>query len=779
MRNTTRAVLRKLKRMKLRTVGISFVISLAMAMLVAGLYLGDTFDYTSDKFFEESNMPDAFYELAGPQNQTAVENALQSTPGIKEYDVRLKIGGVYDDEGADISVVLYGVKDPFRDEINKAVVAKGEKNQAPGEAVALSGMESSGIDAGEDIQVMVNNASLNLTITGLISSPEYLFPSAFAEYSIPLGGNLIVVFMDLDELQAVAGEGVNDVYVLLNDQGDVEEAGKALAPYGLKKTTLQEDHPSKVFMVVGAAKMRNMFPVIAGIFGVVGFISIFMTIYRIVKNDSRYIGVMMSLGYTRREITRSYLVLGMVLTIIGGIFGMILAFLFTQGIMQATIAMYPSMVLRFPFSPLPFIIGWIFIIGSVMLSVWIPVSMVTRTTVREALDYKPKMRVRANKKVGARLSRITTMGLRNSTRNPGRAALTIVVVGMTIGIAGSWLVMTDSAWGYMLEMIDSDEWDLRGDFAAPVDEADVLGNASFLGLQQSDIGASGRMITFSHMGGFAKKGSNSVGSMIVGCDEWKVAKEFRLESGKLDFNKAVVGTTMIKELDIELGDKITLDMGGNTITLEVAGIVYDMISPTVYTNKANLDPLFPSEKCTGVFLILQDRSDANIEAKAKDLQASPMVNNVVIQKNISEGISGVLEDSMGMLYAFFYINIIIAVVVAASAVIISTMERDVEFATLDTLGISKWRVGKSILVEMTVLSFGSALVGVPMAYLFGWLLAIVMAEVIFYFPIVFAIGATITTFAAGFAFVLLSSIVPFRYARKLDTEKTLRERTAG
>jgi len=779
MMNTTRAVLRKLKRMKLRTVGISFVISLAMAMLVAGLYTGDSFDYTTEQFFLESNMPDVFFELTGPQNQTAVENTLQSTRGVKEFDFRLKVGGVYDDEGADIAVVLYGVRDPFRSEINKAVLTEGEENRGPGEAVAISGMEDSGIDVGEDVRVMVNNASVNLTITGLVSSPEFLFPSSFAEYSIPLGGNLIIIFMDLEELQTVAGEGVNDIYVLLKDEGNVNAVGAALEPFGVKKTTLQDDHPSRVFMAVGAAKMRNMFPVIAGIFGIVGFISIFMTIYRIVKNDSRYIGVMMSLGYTRGEITRSYLALGWVLTAIGGIFGMVMALLFTKGILGVTVSMYPSIVPRYPVSPMPFIVGWIFIIGSVMLSVWIPVSMVTRTSVREALDYKPKMKVSANRKMGGSLSRITTMGLRNSTRNPGRTVLTIIVVGMTIGIAGSWLVMTDSAWGYMVEMIDSDEWDLRGDFAAPVNESDVLGNASFLGLQQTDIGPNGRMITFSHMSGLVKKRSDSTGSMIIGCDQWETARDFRLQSGKLDFNKAVVGTNMIKELDLELGDDIILDVAGNTVSLEVGGIVYDMLTPTVYTNKSNLAPLFPAEKCTGVFLILQDHSDANVEAKAKDLQASPMVNNVVIQKNISEGITSVLDDSMGLLYGFFYINIIIAVVVAASAVIISTMERDVEFATLDTLGISKWMVGKSILVEMGVLSFGSALVGVPMAYLFGWLLAIVMREVIFYFPIIFAVGATITTFVAGFAFVLFSSIVPIRYSRKLDTEKTIRERTAG
>lgn len=779
MKNTNKSVLRKFKGMKLRTLGISLVISLAMGMLVSGLYLGDTFDYTIDQYFLESHMPDVFYELAQPENQTAVENTLKSSPDVKAYDVRLKTGGVYDNDGAQINVLLYGVDTPLRKDINTATLTKGRMYDKPGEAVALAGMESAGIDVGQTVPVQVNNITLNLTITGLVTSPEYLFASSYTDYSIPIGGNLIVLYMNLSELQGAIGQGVNDICVILTDTGNAEDISTALAPYGVKTMTMQKDHPSKKFMEIGAAKARNMFPLMAGIFGVVGFISIFMTIYRIVKNDSRYIGVMMSLGYSRKEITQSYLILGLILTVIGGLIGTVLAVLFTQGIMKVTVDMYANMVVRFPVSPLPFIIGWIFITASVMLSVWIPVSMVTKTSVREALDYKPKMTVSANRKIGRRLSRVTTMGLRNSMRNPGRALLTIIVVGMTIGVAGSWLVMTDSAWGYMQEMIDSDRWDIRGDFRAPVNESDVIGNASFVGLQQSDIAQSNGMITFSHMSGLVKKGDKSTGAVIAGCNNWKAARDFRIESGKLDFSRAVVSSNMVRELDVGPGDKITLNVAGSTVTLEVAGVVYDIMGQTVYTEKSNLNSIFPADKCTGVFITLDDRSGSNIDDKAKSVQRSPMVSNVVIQKDISVSINDVLDQAKGLLYAFFYINIIIAVVVAGSAVIISTMERDVEFATMDTLGISRWKVAKSILVEMSVLSFGSALLGVPFAYIFGWILAKVMEEVIFFFPIMFTLGATITTFVAGFAFVLVASIVPIRYARKLDTEKTIRERTAG
>ena len=50
---------------------------------------------------------------------------------------------------------------------------------------------------------------------------------------------------------------------------------------------------------------------------------------------------------------------------------------------------------------------------------------------------------------------------------------------------------------------------------------------------------------------------------------------------------------------------------------------------------------------------------------------------------------------------------------------------------------------------------------------------------LFYFPVVLAVGAAITIFVVGVAFVEISSIMPIRYSGKLDTDRTIRERTAG
>jgi len=772
LKNIDRSVFRKLFRMKMRLIGISLVISLAMAMFTAGFYAAEMYDYSIERHFEEAKMPDVFYDLAGNQNRSELDAALSELDSISAYDLRLKTGGVYESNDGPLSVVLIGLEDPSRKDINKLELENGRYFQGPSEAVALAGQEDLGTELDAVIEVMLSGTSINLTITGHVATPEYLFPSAYAEYSIPVGNNLIILYMNLGFLQSVLGEGVNEVIVLLD--GPQQEVDATLAQFGIAGVTEQDEHPSLTFMEIGAAKMRNMFPLMGAIFMLVGFISIFMTMFRLVKNDTRYIGVMMSLGYPRKSIVRSYLFLGLMIILIGGTLGVVFALGFTQMIVSIGAEMFFSLNLYYPPVLYPFALGWIFVIVAVLFSVWIPVRSIINVSVREALDYKASSRVHTSRNRRSGMSKITLIGLRNSTRNPGRTALTIFVVGMTIGVAGSWLVMADSAWDYVGELIDADTWDLRADFLQPLPISNAS-NVEYLGLDPGDVEY---IIPFSHMNGQVIFDGTSSGAVIVGCDEMARTKDFQVRSGEPDLSKAVVTDKLAKELEAEVGDTVTVVVGDASRTLEVSCIIADL-APQLFTESDNLASLWPTDMATGSFIKLTGPAKSEIDSRADALRDSPVVSKVVVQDEINETFSTVLDDAMAFLYTFFIINLFIALVVASSAVIISTMERDVEFATLDTLGIPKRKVAFTILVEMAILAVGAALIGIPFSYLFGWLLAKVMEEAVLYFPVVFALGVSISTFVIGYVFVFLSSLVPIRYSNKLDTEKTLRERTAG
>ncbi|MEA3558026.1 MAG: FtsX-like permease family protein, partial [Candidatus Thermoplasmatota archaeon] len=609
---------------------------------------------------------------------------------------------------------------------------------------------------------------LNITVTGSVQTPEYMFPSPVQDSSLPLPGNIVILYMNLSELQDRTGLDVNDI-LLKVENGQRDSVVASLGSLPVSRITFQEDHPSVVFMDLGAGKMRNMFPLFSIIFMVVGMISIFMTFYRIVVNDSRYIGVLMSLGYSRLKIAIAYMSFGTILAAIGSVIGLILTFLFTMGLMSYTMSMIGDIRVAYPMAPMPFILGLIFSFGSVLISVGIPVLLITRRSVRQALDHKPKTKILAVGTAFSGISKTRLMGIRNTFRNPARTALTVLVIGMSIGISGSWIVMSDSAWGYMQDQIEQDTWDLRVDFTTPVPNKNV---SPMLDIEDVDY-----VIPFAYMAGQISGRGNDESTFVVASDRMLETRDFELEAGKLDLTTSIITNKLASELGVSIGDRITITIGSNIMETTVGGVVYDILMQAVYIDRRTASPLMNESMASSAFIKLKDKEDT--QSIIADIEEIDGVSRVTVQDEIIASMDEVFGQAMGMLYFYFFICLMIAMVVAASAIIISTMERDIEFATLETLGIPRRKVIGSMLIEICIIGFASALLGLPFAYLFGKLFAIVMEDILYYFPIVFAFSAMIITFAFGFLFIFGSSIFPIRYTKKMDVEKIIRERITG
>jgi ABC-type lipoprotein release transport system permease subunit len=760
--------------MKWRTAAIAIVVALAMAMIVSGLYGSAVMDESVERFFIDSRMPDVFVDFNEPVNASQVDAVLGPDPDVESYDMRLKMGGTFTTKDNEVvQVILIGTGDPARVDINIMEMIEGRFFSGSGEANAVGGMEDKGAKKDATVTVQTAGTSITFDIVGTIRSPEYVFPTAYADLALPTQGNLMVLYVPLPDLQALIDldDGVNDAIFLLNDQGADQEVIDSLDQFGIKSVVHKEVHPSVVFMDLGSAKIKNMMPVIGFIFLFIGFITVFMTMARLIQTDSRYIGVLMSLGYNRAEIVRSYLMLGLVITIIGVTLGVIFSLAFTYLMVGAGISLYMTITLHFPFEVVPFIVGALFIAAAVLISVAIPVAIITRSSVREALEYKPRGTVTTTR-VGGKSSRLTRMGLRNTTRNPARLAITVVVVGITIGTAGMWLVMLDSAFGYMEDQIDSNTWDLRAGFNVPVNGSEV--NAESLNLDPADTSY---VIPYTAMSVIVQHGSKQVGAYVYGADEMARTKDFVMREGKADFTGAVLSSKLADEVGAGDGDMISLLVGSSVVTLEVAGVSQEAVALIVYTNRDVLAPLFPIEQVNGAYIQLVDPDTS--PDMAKDVREVPFVAGVLEIQAIKDSYLSMLEMAWGFFITFFLISAVITLAVAGSAVIISAMERDVEFATLDTLGFSRWHVAKVITIEMGVLALISSAIGIPMSYVLGLLLVDSFAEVLFEFPVILAAGAMTTTFFLGVVFVLMSSMMPIRYSWKLDTEQTIRERTAG
>jgi len=774
MRPVTKSVVRKLMRMKWRTMAIALVVGLAMSMIVAGLYGGAVMDESVQRFFADSRMPDVFVDFNQPVNASDVDAVLSSDPHVRAHDARLKLGGTYTTSGDEtIQAILIGTAGPTRSDINVFEMVEGRPFSGPGEAMAVGGMEGKGVKKGSTVTVQVAGTNLTFVVSGTIRSPEYVFPTAYADLALPTSSNLLVLYVPLSDLQTLFGgdEVVNDAIFLLDHAGNDQEVISSLEPFGIGSVLHKEEHPSVVFMDLGSAKIKNMMPVIGFVFLFIGFITVFMTMARLVQTDSRYIGVLMSLGYDRGDIIRSYLALGLVITAVGTILGVVFGLAFTYGIVTAGLSIYLTLTIHFPLEVLPFLLGGLFVAAAVLVSVAVPVSLITRSSVREALEYKPRGTVTTTR-VGGKASRLTRMGLRNTTRNPARLAITVVVVGITIGTAGMWLVMLDSAFGYMEDQIDSNTWNLRAGFSVPVNESEV--DAAFLNL---DPGDTSYVIPYTAMSVVVERGGKQAGAYVYGSEDIGRTKEFSMRDGRADFTGAVLSSKLADDLGVNAGDTIRLLVGSSAVSVEVTGVSQEAIAMIVYTSQEVLAPIFPVDQVNGAYIQLVDPGTAR--QRARDVRQVAVVEGVLEIQDVKDSFTDMLDLAKGFFVTFFLMSAIITLAVAGSAVIISAMERDVEFATLDTLGFSRWQVAKVITVEMGALALISSAIGIPMSYVLAQLLAETFAQVLFEFPVILAVGAMTTTFFLGLVFVLLSSAMPIRYSWKLDTEQTIRERTAG
>ncbi len=775
MRPITKGALRKLRRMSWRTAAIVLVIALAMGMMVSGFYGADVMEQSIESFFEDARMPDVFVGMAGNVNATDAEAPFAARSDVSAHELRLRTGGVYLHRNETLPATLIGVSG-FQDrDLCRLELLDGSYPTGPGQGVALRGLEEVGIEPGARARFTVAGHELEVALTGLVRSPEYVFASAYTEYSVPVVTSLVVVYLPLADLQAAMGAqgAVNDVIALLGPGASGDGLVGALEPLGIDSVTYRQAHPSVVFMNIGATKLRNMFPLLGVIFLFIGFVSIFMTMMRLVQTDSRQIGVMMALGYTRRAIVRSYLNLGAMLWAAGAAVGTLFAVGFTVGFVQAAMSLYMDVELVLPYRPWPFLLGFGFSAATVIVSVGVPVLLIVRASVRDALEYKPRTRVWASRAMSARVSRTTLMGMRNITRNPGRMAVTVFVVGLTIATAGMWLVLLDSTVDYMMGQIEGTQWDIRADFGEPVPTQNVT--AGFLNLAP---GEAEWVVPFAHLTAVASDGrGGTVGAVVIGADDLERTSEWSVNQGRLDFGRAVVSNKLATDMDLWPGDRITLVIGAASIDMEISAVLDTGFISSVYTDRANLGALFPPEMSTGAFVRLTDHGA--VEGRAAAVRANPLVTHVVEQDKIATDLEDLLDMAGAFMSSFFFLSALITIAVAGSAVIISTMERDVEYATLDTLGITRRRVASAILVEMGAMGLMASAVGIPLSFVLAQMLAAVLRDVLFYFPVVLVAGAAISTFVMGVAFVMLSSVMPIRYAGKLDTELVIRERTAG
>lgn len=753
---TVRMVLRKLKNRKMSVLLSSFIVAWAMAMMIAGIWSAQVMEVSSADYLDDNGMPDLFVTLSEGASAEYVEPSLSS---FSSNQLRLRWNGRASIEGLNTTVVIIGVPESGTD-LNQLTLLNGALYSAPGECVLVAGSRTA-----EDMDVFVNDTLMHLQVTGTVSSPEFLTNELSVGSIVPGSGGMTIVYLPLSSLQAVLGPVVNDILLDMPDGMPRAEAEALLSSLPVSSVTFREDHQTVVLFRMGADKFSTMLPAISLVFVLIGLISIFMTMYRLVLGDSRSIGVLMSIGVGRSSIAVAYLAFGAVVLLIGSIMGVLLGYAFTAGVSQMALDMMGGIPVVLPLDPVPTLAALAFTALAVLTATAIPVGIVLRKSVNEALSYAPRARVRVFKRKGTSLA--VSLGLRNLFREPMRAAVVLLAVALSIGTAGSWVLMVDSAMTYLDDQMEAQQWDVGVTFNAPLDRAGAIENLTRANVTQV-------LPYVSLVGSLSSEGGTAGAAMLASPEITKV-RAFNFEEGHFQPGGAILATKLAEELDVRSGDVVTFSLGGKEVDLMVSGTINDMRSNAVYTDNTKVMDLVGEGKCQGAFVIMDDPSAAG--AFAVSISDDPLVSAVELGQEQASDLRSLFEGSVSMLYGFFALNLLIALAMAVLATVISTSERDMEFAAMASLGVPKVFIWRSLAIEVGTQASIAALLSAPFAFLLAKQFTLLMEEAVFFIPIVLSISALASVVMLGWLFIWPSVLWPIRWVKRLDAARTLRDRS--
>jgi len=780
MKTLQLSVVRKNRQMKWRVIGISLLMAWAAGMFIMGLYGAESMDATVEDRLENYKFPDAFITLGGFENRTDVANALDALVAdgtVDAYQLRISLQGHYwDDDGVRYPAELLGVEEAQPEDINRLDLERGSAFSAFNETVVQKGMEDQGLDLGKKASFTVLGQELELDVTGIGGSTEFLMAGdvSFGGFSMP--GGVAVAFLPLEQLQALnyqsspIGDKVNSIAVLTDD---VDAVLDALDAFGVSNVVLQEDHPSIIFLTANADEWRLILPVLAGMFLFVGGFAILMVFQRVVQNDTRFIGVLMAMGYDHREIIRAYLSFGLLIATISALLSVVLGVLLSYGMI---VGLFESVLgdigIVMPVVLTPFILGiavcYLFVLAAL---VW-PLMKLRDLTPSEALEHHEESRIFTFARKRSKRSKLFTLGLRNTVRRPKQTFATILVIGLAVGVTGSWMVVGDSALTYISGMTEDGNWDVEVNFAGTFPDTAV--NETMLGLP---AGSAEKVMPFKVLLGELSHDGASESAYITASDHLEDIREFRVLDGELDPSGANLAYVLADEMGLEVGDEVVLRVGAVDVTLEVTSIVHSLIESGVYTSLDALAGVPGNDMVNGAFIQLADGHDEDAVRDA--LYGNEALTTVIFMTDTIEAMDELIAMMMDVFNGFMFLNGFIAFIIAAATVTIIAAERDLEYATLKSLGVNRRELAKPILLEMGILTTASVLVALPIAYLFSQYLGSLYHRTSMYFPVELSAYSLAFTVVVGLVFVMAAAIVPVKHAWDVDIEKMIRERTSG
>lgn len=440
-----RKLIRDLRRHKGQMSAIVLVLACGIATLAMSLGTMSGLRRATDDLYGDYGLADVFVGVS--QVPSALARELRDLPGIESLqmrivaDVRVQVTGLADQATARL-IGIAPVSDP---RLNRLVLREGRHPDAARRGEILAGeafFKANRLQLGDALQAVVYGRRLDLTIVGVVISPEYVFTIRDGA-GIPDNRRYGALWMNYDELASAVGmpNACNDLAFLLDPTASTAEViaalDRKLQPYGGRGAYGRGDLISYRYTSEAITQLASMAVFSPVFFFAVAAFLVHMALSRLIDTQREQIATLRAFGFTRREISAHYLQLVLLLATGGSVVGIGVGYYLAQLAVESYRELY-----RVP--NLQSQIGWE-LITTAAIAALAACGLGAIQAVRRAVNLPPAVGMRPEPPVRYRhaawwdalavhFAQTTRMILRHLHRRPWRAAFACLGIALAVAV---------------------------------------------------------------------------------------------------------------------------------------------------------------------------------------------------------------------------------------------------------------------------------------------------------------------------------------------------------
>lgn len=693
-----RKILRDFKEHGTQFLSIFLMLGLGVFIYAGMNAVGVGMKESADEYYKTCNLADAF--LYGETFTKEEEEELINNNLVDQAVRRLQLSGNLKDD-KDVVLDLYFTQS---DEVSQNVIMEGEKFQGE-DGIWLDELfaKAHNYKIGDEIKLQVQGIQIKENIKGFIMNPEYVY-SAGAESLITdhksfgyayLPAKSSPLYPDLPYNQMVLTSTMNKQQ--LEDR--INEVRKD------KSTMLimRKDHPSVSAFENELGQMKAVETAFPIIFLLIAILTMITTMIRITTNQRVQIGTLKAVGFSKFKIIFHYMTYGIILSILGCVFGLLTGPKFLPWIMFSfqkefyTLPEWKAVLSGNVWITIAFCI--LACVGSCYLAVRKELKGATAEILRPKAPRASKHFLLEGMSWWKKSSFQVQWNIRDIIRNKLRTMITV------LGIAGCMMLVL-CAFG-LKDTINSMIKTMYTDFmryetkvifeeALSREELETLredGKLQFLGEYPVEV-----------------KSKDSVKSTmlnVVGEGEYLQFQDSKNREIELPEDGIAITRKMAETLNLNLNDKVSIKNyeSKEWVEYRIEQVVVLPLSQGFYISQKAY------EKAGQDFA-----ETAFLSGEGKSYYGKSEKYIVQSRKDVKENLDKSMESMNVVILILILGAVILGVVVLYNLGILSYTEKARELATLKVLGFPKNKLRKLQLMQNTWITLAGVLVGVPLGY---------------------------------------------------------------